>query len=120
MLATEAGIRPTEDDMTKQQFFNAIRNYINKNTAEPHPGFIANNLSLTVGEFDLAIEGRGSRGIGYVTVRMNIADGGLRLIASESAVGGTFNAGAAVECLLAVVEHAARADARAALTGGQA
>lgn len=54
--------------MEKSQFFNAIRTFVNNNAVEPRPGFVANNLSITVGNFEFSIEGR-NRGLGYVTVR---------------------------------------------------
>lgn len=54
--------------MNKQQFFNAVRNYVNRFAVEPREGFKANCLSIEAGNFQLSIEGRNA-GTGYCVVR---------------------------------------------------
>lgn len=54
--------------MTKKEFFQAVRSYIEANAVEPRAGFRANVLKFQVGEYTLIVEHR-QRGTGIVSVQ---------------------------------------------------
>lgn len=71
--------------MTKQDFFRIIRTYIDQRAVEPQNGYHSNFLSINIGGYLFAIEGR-NRGTGYITVQFN-----GKLIASDSPLSPSYN-----------------------------